>query len=81
MSNILIFKTNIQREPDKFRLGAMLEEKAEIDTWTLDLSDIDCVLRVVSEIANPEEIISIAKTAGYCCEELGDNIKSQNSEL
>ena len=67
--HILLFKTNIQTADDKSRIAKVLE-KQKIDQWTVDQQDVDCVLRIVSPVLKPEEVIQLVSKNGYQCEEL-----------
>jgi hypothetical protein len=73
MSNfnqILIFKTNIQTEQDKQCVQHALNTHDQIQRWTIDLYDVDCVLRVESEAIIPEQIIAVIEHHGFECSEL-----------
>jgi uncharacterized Fe-S cluster-containing protein len=70
LNNILIFKTNIQTEGDKQRIQALLEEHDAIQQSNLDLYDVDCVLRVISDSLTPREIITVITNNGFECAEL-----------
>jgi hypothetical protein len=69
-NHILIFKTNIQTEYDKQRVQPILDAHDTIQQWNIDLQDVDCVLRIVSETLTPEQIISVIKHQGFECAEL-----------
>ncbi|SDL70585.1 hypothetical protein SAMN04487898_12328 [Pedobacter sp. ok626] len=69
IKEILLFKTNIRTEDDKRYIGKIMEEH-EIKQWTVDLYDIDCVLRIVSPILTHEEVITLVMKNGYTCEVL-----------
>ena len=70
LNHILIFKTNIQTEYDKHRIQPILDAHSNILEYNIDLQDIDCVLRVVSETLTPEQIIAVIKHNGFECTEL-----------
>ena len=59
ISNILIFKTNIQTEFDKLRIKNVLDASQRVLKWSIDMEDVDHVLRVVSDSLSPEQIISV----------------------
>jgi hypothetical protein len=67
--HILLFKTDIRTEADKQHIGKIMAEN-QIDQWTVDLQDIDCVLRIVSPTLKLEEVINLVAENGYQCEEL-----------
>lgn len=70
MNNIFIFKTNIQTEEDQERVSVLLDANDQIDSWSVDKEDIDCVLRIVSDRITAEEIIFLINQVGYNCTEL-----------
>lgn len=70
MNNIFIFKTNIQTEEDQERVSVLLDAHDQIDSWSVDKEDIDCVLRIVSDRITAEEIIFHINQVGYNCTEL-----------
>ena len=69
IEHILLFKTDIRTEGDKRYIGKVMEEY-QIDQWTVDLHDIDCVLRIVSPELKHEEVINLVTKNGYQCEVL-----------
>lgn len=69
IEHILLFKTDIRTEVDRRYIGKIMEEY-QIDQWTVDLRDIDCVLRIVSPTLKREEVIKLIEGNGYHCEEL-----------
>ncbi|HMH31506.1 MAG TPA: hypothetical protein VK543_00660 [Puia sp.] len=70
INHILIFRTNIQTKRDKLRIQHELDTLDTIQQWNIDLEDIDCVLRIVSDRLTPEQIISVVKDSGFECSEL-----------
>ena len=68
--NILILKSNIHKEFDKQRILSTLDAYDSIEQWNIDLHDVDCVLRIVSDSLTPEQIISVIKHNGFECAEL-----------
>ncbi|HZZ76356.1 MAG TPA: hypothetical protein VFE04_10530 [Puia sp.] len=70
LSNILIFKTNIQTEFDKLRIKNVLDASQKVLKWNIDMDDSDHVLRIVSDSLSPEQIISILDYVGFECSEL-----------
>lgn len=69
IEHILLFKTDIRTEGDKRYIGKVMAEN-QIEQWTVDLQDIDCVLRIVSPTLKLQDVISLVKENGYYCEEL-----------
>ena len=70
LSNIFIFKTNIQTEFDKLRIKNVLDASQKVLKWNIDLDDADHVLRIVSDSLSPEQIISVIDYVGFECSEL-----------
>jgi len=70
LSNILIFKTNIQTEFDKLRIKNVLDASQKVLKWNIDMDDSDHVLRIVSDSLRPEQIISVLDYVGFECSEL-----------
>lgn len=70
LTHILVFKTTIQTPADKQCVGAMLDAHPDIQTWSIDLQDVDCVLRLVSATLTPTTIIHLINQHGFVCAEL-----------
>ena len=70
LSNILIFKTNIQTEFDRLRIKNVLDASQKVLKWNIDMDDVDRVLRIVSDTLTPEQIISVIEYVGFECAEL-----------
>ncbi|SMC53503.1 hypothetical protein [Pedobacter africanus] len=69
IEHILLFKTDIRTEGDKRYIAKVMAEN-QIEQWTVDLQDIDCVLRIVSPTLKLQDVITLVKDNGYQCEEL-----------
>ena len=69
--NIWVFKTNIKSQDDIQYISDVFN-KDEIIQWTIDTDDTDAVLRVVTAVSSPEEIITSIINKGYQCSELTD---------
>jgi hypothetical protein len=69
-NNILVFATNIKCKADKEFIIDILNKNTVIQQWSIDLEDIDCVLRIVSIILTAIDIIKIINTLGFNCKEL-----------
>lgn len=67
--SVLLFKTNIRTEIDK-QFMTQLMQQHEINQWTVDQEDVDCVLRIVSNEVQQNEVIDLLSQHGYHCEEL-----------
>jgi hypothetical protein len=69
---VFVFKTNINGIHHIEKLKTYFNNRDEILRWSVDMQDIDKVLRVEAESDNPSDIINIVQTAGFECEELPD---------
>ncbi|MBC8984366.1 hypothetical protein H9X96_01100 [Pedobacter sp. N36a] len=67
--NVLLFKTNIRTESDKQFMTQLMQQN-KISQWTVDQEDVDCVLRIVSNELQLNEVITLVIQHGYHCEEL-----------
>ena len=70
VENILVFATSIKTESDKQKIGYVLDKHSEIQKWTLDLEDIDCVLCIVTETLSEEQIINLLVNHNFKCKAL-----------
>jgi len=68
--HILLFKTNINCAADKRFLCAVFDCNIDVEQWTVDLEDEDCVLRIVSYTLTHKHIIELLNYHGYACCEL-----------
>jgi hypothetical protein len=71
ISEILVFKTNIEEDSEVEKVAALLS-KFRIKCWNIDRSDVDNVLRIESDSLDASAVISMVKNAGFYCEELPD---------
>ncbi len=69
-NNILIFRTNIWSEDDKQLIKKVLDNHVHVRQCSVDLHDIDRVLRVVSHSLNHNDVIQLIKRHGFECAEL-----------
>ena len=69
---VMVFKTNLTDEKDVRQISILLNAINIIIKWTVDLSDIDRVLRIEASEIQPLKIIELVAAAGYGCEELTD---------
>lgn len=68
-TQVLVFKTSAWTEQEKYRIGEALHGLQQIKEWSVDMEDVDRVLRVVSRDADKELIILKLKSVGLdCCE-------------
>jgi hypothetical protein len=70
LDHILLFKTNISHESDEKLLNIILDNNPDIQNWSIDMDDIDCVLRIESYTLSHNEIIELINHHGYKCREL-----------
>ena len=72
-SKILVFKTNVENDDGIRAISGVLNDYPGIVRWTVDLWDIDNVLRIEGhESLLPSVFIDIIKKAGFNCDELPD---------
>lgn len=68
---IHIFKTNIETKANVNILKILFRSDPKIKQWSIDLEDIDNVLRIeASRSLNKQDIIKKVKSKGFYCEEL-----------
>lgn len=70
LDHILIFKTNIKTQEDKNKVRGGLETLGNVARWSVDLEDVDSVLRVESDVLRPHHIITVINNHGFDCAEL-----------
>lgn len=70
ISNIFVFRTNINTLNDKLLIKEVLSEHEEIEEWSVDLQDCDKVLRIVSPTITASSVIALVNQTGYDCHEL-----------
>jgi hypothetical protein len=70
LTNILVFKTNINTEADKMRVSEFLINQALVEDWNVDMDDIDRVLRIVSYELCAKDIEELIRQIGFQCQEL-----------
>lgn len=68
--HILVFKTNIATVEDRSKVAQVLNGQPFIQKWTVDMEDVDCVLRVVAHEPAVDSIIALVKASAYECAEL-----------
>lgn len=72
INEILVFKTTIKTEEDKQKVALVLDSLSQINRWTVDCDDCDCVLRIEADGILEDQIIKIVQQLGFDCEELKD---------
>jgi len=69
---LLIFKTNIGTKRQLNALRPLLNNQMTIKRWTVDMEDIDKVLRIEAiEPLEERHIINLIRAKGLYCEVLG----------
>jgi hypothetical protein len=69
---VLVFKTNINCHEDLRRLAPIMDSDFGSSKWSVDLSDVDNVLRIESTNCDTIMVIEKLVNAGFTCEELLD---------
>ena len=68
---IHVFKTNIETEADVSVIKVLFNSFSKIKQWSIDLEDIDNVLRIeANRNLSQRDIIKNVKSKGFYCEEL-----------
>ncbi|MCB0490411.1 MAG: hypothetical protein R2820_07055 [Cyclobacteriaceae bacterium] len=70
--NIFVFRTNLNSVADIEAISHLMDKSASVLNWSVDIEDIDKVLRIESLREHANEIIEMVRLAGYQCEELPD---------
>ncbi|MCD0471451.1 hypothetical protein [Flavobacterium sp. JAS] len=70
LNRIHIFKTNIKQINPDCDMHRTLDNHSDIQQWSIDHEDVDCVLRVVSDVLKPDAIIEMINEFGHECQEL-----------
>ena len=69
---VYVFKTDINSASLIESVKPLLNSYQYISDWSIDIEDIDNVLRVISVELLENEIIQIIKSKGFICEALPD---------
>jgi hypothetical protein len=71
--NLFIFKTNVKSKQKVSSLTPYFNKFSSIINWTVDVQDIDKVLRIEAhETLTEQDIINLMQTQGFYCETLND---------
>ena len=70
--DILIFKTDISNRWHVSALRQIFSQLQGIKRYTVDVEDIDHVLRVEAQTVQAPQIQGLLSQAGYYCEEMTD---------
>lgn len=68
VKTVLVFRTSVEGFADQFSLAAELDQLVGLNNWTIDLDDVDKVLRVVCVAESASKIIAILKDHQFLCE-------------
>ncbi len=70
---LFILKTNIKSQLQVNKLRPVFQRYNHIARWTVDLDDVDRVLKVETKVdAEQAELINLVRKQGIYCEELPD---------
>ncbi|WP_421763907.1 hypothetical protein [Ekhidna sp.] len=70
---LFILKTNIQSQLQINKLRPVFQKYNHIARWTVDLDDIDRVLKVETNVDSEQsELINLVRKQGIYCEELSE---------
>ena len=70
---LFIFRTNIKTKKKVKRIKPLFNNHSGIIKWSIDLEDIDNVLRIEAfENFNETEVINLINMRGFYCDELSD---------
>ena len=73
--NVLIYRTSISNQSQVVKLNKLLQNAPRINKWTVDLDDIDKVLRMeTDDNVKEEEILDLLNSNNLHCEVLSDEI-------
>ncbi|WP_436514678.1 hypothetical protein [Ekhidna sp. To15] len=70
---LFILKTNIKSQLEVNKLKPVFQKYNQIARWTVDLDDIDRVLKVETKVDSEQsDLINLVRKQGIYCEELPD---------
>ncbi|WP_158795662.1 hypothetical protein [Pedobacter sp. L105] len=67
---VLVFRTSVEEYSDQSPLFIQLNELIGANNWTIDLEDVDKVLRAICVESSRDEIVTLLQQQGYLCEVL-----------
>lgn len=70
MKKVHVLRTNIDTLSAMAEVSNLLNGISSIHRWSIDIEDIDNVLRVESESLTTKELIETLQQAGYSAEDL-----------
>lgn len=68
MASILLFRTDIHQISDE--LQSILNAHHSVQRWSIDVEDVDKVLKIVGHELNGNQIIGDLQSLGHFCEEM-----------
>lgn len=68
--SIYIFVSNINTREDLKQFEIQLKPYQKVLTWTVDLSDDEKVLRVVTAELQCKDVISLVRAIGFDCHQM-----------
>lgn len=70
LDHIHVFKTDIISEAELRSIRSIMDTHPGIESWSVDLTDDDKVLRVVARQLCPQDIIELIRQHGFDCADL-----------
>jgi hypothetical protein len=65
---VLVFKTTVDEFEEQGEMAKGLNELVGNNNWTIDLDDVDRVLRIIGKKSSTNQIISLLNDSNYICE-------------
>ncbi|MCB0481572.1 MAG: hypothetical protein KDC83_09075 [Flavobacteriales bacterium] len=73
MNRVLILKTNIESKQRAKTLAIVFDKHESISSWSIDLDDVDKVLRIeASPTLSESDVQQLMASKGYFCEDLAE---------
>ena len=70
---VLILKTNIQTPEQVEEIGSVLRHYPFVIAWSVDIEDVDCVLRIEAfQPLSEAKVIQLVENQGFYCGVLPD---------
>ncbi len=67
---VIVLKSDISNAVEIRKLSTVLDHHPMIGRWTVDLEDIDRVIRIETHVIGVDEIIALISSVGVECSEL-----------
>lgn len=68
--NVFIFVSNINTPKDLLQIKKRLDRHKKILNWSVDLTDEEKVLRIVTDSMERIEVIGLIRSCGYDCHKM-----------